>query len=78
GSRPPAPRHPGVPRGQGPAPLLRGRGQPLQPAPEAPLPDTRWHPRDAHRRGRAGRRRRAPAAHGQGFGRRHRPHLRGL
>ena len=62
GPRPPAARDPRLPRGQGPAALLRGRGLALQPAPQAALRHPRRHPRHADRRGRDGRRRRARAA----------------
>ena len=62
GARPEAARDPRLPRGQGPAAVLRRRGRPVQPAAEAPLRRERRHPDHADRRGRDGRRRRARTA----------------
>src|SRR5437588_3435437 len=67
---------PGLSGGQGPAALLPGRGRAVQPPSEAALRHPRRHPDHAHRRGRNGLRRRAPASARQGRGRGHHADLR--
>src|SRR5436305_2123330 len=66
----------GLSRGQGAAALLPGRGRAVQPPSEAALRHPRRHPDHAHRRGRNGLRRRAPASARQGRGRGHHADLR--
>ena len=76
-ARPEAARDPRLPRGQGPAAVLRRRERALQPAAEAALPRAGRHPDHAHRRGRDRRRRRGRAADEESGRGRHHADLRG-
>src|SRR5262249_8677603 len=78
GARPQTARDPRLPRGQGPAAVLRRRVVALQPASQAAVRGPRRHPDHAHRRGRDGRRRRRRAPACKSRSRRRAPDVRGL